>query len=593
MKCTTVNKTMDGSVSAKPEMEKASNLGTHYVRSVTYGAEMVASLKFKSSSIIQRSNLTGKSDGGLGFEGVASAGLETQLKKLSSDCDKASDLSIEYYATDLPDRNPTTLGDLVKFIQEFPSRLEKINNGQGVPIQIELQPIVNVFPALIQGRNVQASECEIDEIESRYDDLCQASHLVQKYRDTEPDKMDDEMRKFNSDITKTLREFRSAISSLDADKVRRCLQVYVNALDGNDEDDKFVRHFRGLLKKKVPSTNIKLPSGKCLTVVLLGKTGNGKSLTGNRILSRDHFQSSPDAQSVTKECRYGSRIHERGMNVIDTPGVLDTGSVSMFRRTSIRGHMRQREEQVLREMCRIFAMAPEGLDAIILVVKYGARFTAEDEQALLLLEEFAGIESKEFMILILTWGDQAVQHAKEKKTSLDELIEKWIMTLPQWVQTFIDEIKGRVVLFDNRLREDENPEAAKKQLCQLIEVIDKMNEGKSPFVNKLTEASKEVLDARIKKALDSSGFVEDLKQLEQEKKVVELQLKEEKLVKKERLELEEYLQTVNDRIDAKQKEIKRLEDEKKKELAQEAQTGSGGAATAKVNAASGWWCTIL
>ena len=63
--------------------------------------------------------------------------------------------------------------------------------------------------------------------------------------------MDDEMRKFNSDITKTLREFRSAISSLDADKVRRCLQVYVNALDGNDEDDKFVRHFRGLLKKKV------------------------------------------------------------------------------------------------------------------------------------------------------------------------------------------------------------------------------------------------------------------------------------------------------------------------------------------------------
>ena len=33
-----------------------------------------------------------------------------------------------------------------------------------------------------------------------------------------------------------------------------------------------------------------------------------------------------------------------------------------------------------------------------------------------------------------------------------------------------------------------------------------MNEGKSPFVNKLTEASKEVLDARVKKALDSSGF---------------------------------------------------------------------------------------
>lgn len=41
---------MDGSAIAKPEMMKSKALGTHYVRSVTYGAEMVASLKFKSKS---------------------------------------------------------------------------------------------------------------------------------------------------------------------------------------------------------------------------------------------------------------------------------------------------------------------------------------------------------------------------------------------------------------------------------------------------------------------------------------------------------------------------------------------------------------
>ena len=62
--------------------------------------------------------------------------LETELKKLTSDCSNASDLSIEYYATDLPDKNPTNLDDLVKLIQEFPSRLEKINDGQGVPIKV-------------------------------------------------------------------------------------------------------------------------------------------------------------------------------------------------------------------------------------------------------------------------------------------------------------------------------------------------------------------------------------------------------------------------------------------------------------------------
>ena len=41
---------MDGSAVANPAMEKSRSLGTHYVRSVTYGAEMIASLKFKSTS---------------------------------------------------------------------------------------------------------------------------------------------------------------------------------------------------------------------------------------------------------------------------------------------------------------------------------------------------------------------------------------------------------------------------------------------------------------------------------------------------------------------------------------------------------------
>ena len=41
---------MDGSAVAKPEMMESPSLGTHYVRSVTYGGEMIASLKFKSTS---------------------------------------------------------------------------------------------------------------------------------------------------------------------------------------------------------------------------------------------------------------------------------------------------------------------------------------------------------------------------------------------------------------------------------------------------------------------------------------------------------------------------------------------------------------
>ena len=86
--------------------------------------------------IIYSVNVTGKLDGGLDIAGIVTAGLEAELNKLTSDCNKANDLSIEYYATDLPDKNPTNLEDLVKLIQEFPSRLRTINDGLGVPIKV-------------------------------------------------------------------------------------------------------------------------------------------------------------------------------------------------------------------------------------------------------------------------------------------------------------------------------------------------------------------------------------------------------------------------------------------------------------------------
>lgn len=187
-------------------------------------------------------------------------------------------------------------------------------------------------------------------------------------------------------------------------------------------------------------------------------------------MSRNHFESSGSAANVTRFCRYGSRTEERNVNVIDTPGVLDTSSVKRLKCKPLTSVEREDQKKVLTEVYKIFTMAPQGFDAIILVVKYGFRFTKEDEKALKLLQDFLGKEAKEFMILILTHGDQAEYEAEEQNKSLDIFLEDWIKTLPQWVQQFIVDIKVRVVLFNNRLKENKNPEAFKKQLSKLLEV---------------------------------------------------------------------------------------------------------------------------
>ena len=94
---------------------------------------------FQSLFFISREQIKGNATGKLNV-GAVNAGLKASLDKLSAECNDISDIAINYYATDLPDKLPTTMEDLVSVIENFPSRLKKLNDGKGIPMKVRFSP---------------------------------------------------------------------------------------------------------------------------------------------------------------------------------------------------------------------------------------------------------------------------------------------------------------------------------------------------------------------------------------------------------------------------------------------------------------------
>ena len=161
--------------------------------------------------------------------------------------------------------------------------------------------------------------------------------------------------------------------------------------------------------------------------------------------------------------------------MIDTPGVIDTGIVKQVTSTTSQAKyalgLKKELETTLKELAKMFLYAPRGFNAILLVAKFGSRFTRDDYDALQMLLKFLTTDAQKYMILVLTHGDQAEYNASEKGIAVDEYLKSWINKMDDWLKKFIhDDLKDRVVLFNCRLKPDQEPEAYKKQLCKLIEV---------------------------------------------------------------------------------------------------------------------------